>query len=99
MVFELKLIRAEPIEELSGWAVFELMGNARHLAGDYWIYEGDVEAFKFSAVKCCGIAVGDIYGDMSHDELLEYASLIFGFNDLKLEAPAWRMLKQGKGIG
>lgn len=90
--FAVKLIRVPPISDLSGWDVFGLMVNARHVSGDYWFFEGDVEALDVSgAVEVVADGVTEGIGDMNDRELKSHCEEIFGV-ELDGTDPSWKML-------
>ena len=91
-LFEVQLIRVPPIEQLTGPQVFLLMINARHVAGDYWIFEGDIDTFPFH-VLIVETSTTEGFGDMNDRELIEHCHDIFGmdFND---ENPSYKMINQ-----
>jgi len=91
-VFAVKLIRVAPVSQLSGWDVFELMVNARHVGGDFWLFEGDVESLCVLA-EVAGEGVTEGIGDMNDDELRKHCEDIFGVT-LSSAAPSWKMLKR-----
>ena len=88
--FYVKLLKVPPLDKMSGWDVFELMVNASHVAGDFWIYEGDEEAIDVS-VEVVAEGVTEGTGDMSREELVEHCDEIFGV-DLSDEPASWKML-------
>ena len=91
-MFGVKLIKVPPIDTLSSWDVFELMCQARHVAGDYWIFEGDDGCLHVTA-EVIAEGITDGTGDYSYSELVTHCEQIFGVL-LKNEAPSWLMLKR-----
>ena len=89
--FFVKLLRVPPLDKLSGVDVFELMVNGRHVAGQYWIFEGDVESLSVRIQKVAAEGVSEGFGDMSNDALVDHCEEIFGI-DLSEEHPSWKML-------
>jgi len=89
--FAVKLLRVPPIGQLSGWEVFELMVNARHVGGDFWIFEGDAESLDVGKVEVVSEGVTEGTGDMNDDQLVEHCEEIFGVK-LSSAAPSWKML-------
>ncbi|MGB0600532.1 MAG: hypothetical protein ACPGLY_27970 [Rubripirellula sp.] len=93
-IFLVKLISVKPISELSSWELFDLMANARHVAGKYWIFEGDVESLLADAeVHAEGETEGT--GDFNDEELVDHCEDIFGI-DLDEEPASWQMLNMHK---
>jgi len=92
MFFLVKLIKVPSIDLLSGWDVFELMVNARHIKGDFWIYEGDVEALCVDDIEtiCEGETEG--HGSMSDERFIKHCEDIFDVS-FKDSSPSWEMLK------
>lgn len=91
--FAVKLIRVPPISDLSGWDVFGLMVNCRHVSGDYWFFEGDVDALDVSgAVEVVAAGVTEGVGGMDDREFKSHCEEIFG---VKLDDadPSWKMLR------
>lgn len=91
-MFAVKLIRVASLDSLSGLDVFELMVNARHVGGDFWIFEGDIESLGVQAeIAAEGVTEGT--GDMNEFELVQHCEEIFGVT-LSSVAPSWKMLAQ-----
>jgi hypothetical protein len=95
--FAVKLLRVPPIGRLSGWDVFELMVNARHVGGEFWIFEGDVESLNVAGVDIAGEGVTEGHGDMDDGALVKHCEEIFAVN-LSSVAPSWKMLKQRDAV-
>lgn len=93
MWFSVKLLRVPPIQSLTGWDVFELMVNARHVGGDFWIFEGDVESLGVAGVEMVAEGEAQAYGDMSDEDLVSYCEGVFDIT-LSSIAPSWKMLSQ-----
>ena len=91
MQFEVKLIKAPEMNDMSSWDVFELMANARHVSGRYWIFEGDIESLTVPVI-CIATGITSGTGDMSDAYLYEHACDIFGY-EIKSE-PSWVMLSE-----
>lgn len=90
--FAVKLLRVPPLSELTGWDVFELMVNARHVAQDYWIFEGDVESLDVPSVEVVAEGVTEGTGDMDASELKSHCEEIFG---MEIQGkPSWKMLSE-----
>lgn len=89
--FLVSLIKVPPIDELSGWEVFELMVNARHVTGDYWMYEGDVEMLNVHGVDEVEQGETVAHGDMPDDDFEKHARTVF---EIEFDGcdPAWKML-------
>lgn len=94
MDFEVKLIKVKDLKKLTGVEVFDLMCNAKHIAGDYWIFEGDEESL-LSEVSVVDESTSSGTGGLTEEELVEHCSDIFGF-DFSKEKPAWKMLTEIK---
>lgn len=95
MDFGVKLLRVPPIDQLSGWDVFELMVNARHVGGDFWVFEGDTESLSVADMKIVGDGITEGYGDLNDEQLTKHCEEIFDVV-LSFVAPAWKMLS-GQG--
>lgn len=92
MEFHVKLIKAPSLNDLSGWDVFDLMFNARHVAGNYWIFEGDIESLLCGdRVSIIEQGTTDGFGDLNDTELLSHCHEIFGMAHDYAD-PAWKML-------
>lgn len=76
MDFAVKLIRTRPLTDLTGWDVFDLMRNATHVAGRFWLFEGDEEAL-LASVEVVAQGVTGPTGDLEGRELLEHCIEIF----------------------
>ncbi|NQT12301.1 MAG: hypothetical protein HQ582_06120 [Planctomycetes bacterium] len=96
MEFLVKLIRVPPLAELSGVDVLELMVNARHIGGDFWAFEGDLEALLVPGVDYVGEAATSAFGGMSDDKFAAHCEGLFG-SVVRGAPPAWKMLaEQGR---
>lgn len=94
MLFEVNLIKVPPLKDMSGADVFELMVNARHIKGDYWMFEGMVEALVVG-VKVVDTGVTEAHGDMSDTNFIDYCmTTVFPGSEEKIkESPrSWTML-------
>lgn len=92
MLFGVKLIEVPPLAELSGFEVFDLMVNARHIAGPFWCYEGDEFVLHVHDVHVRAEGVTEGFGDYDDSEFVKHCEEAFGV-DLLFEPPAWKMLK------
>lgn len=93
--FGVTLIKVPQLRSMTGVQVFDLMVNARHVAGRYWIFEGDEDALLADVtVVSSGITGG--HGDMDDDELKAHCKEVFGI-DLSAEPPTWKMIDEEGG--
>lgn len=96
--FAVKLIKVPNLGNLTGVQVFELMVNATHVAGNYWIFEGDLIGFNSfndpeKEIKVVADGVTEGIGEMDSNELVQHCMDIFGV-DLSGEEPGWKMMKK-----
>ena len=91
MQFAVKLIIVPYISKMSGWDVFTLMVNARHVAGRFWIFEGDVESLGIDDIEIAVEGVTEGTGDFDEKELVRHCESIFDIN-LSSEPPSWKIL-------
>lgn len=89
MEFHLSLIKVPSIKKMTGLQVFDLMVNARHVRGDYWIFEGDPLALLVNA-EIFTEGIGESYGDLNDDELIDYCKEVFN-EDLSKEPQPFEM--------
>lgn len=79
MMFAVSLIKTKPIHDLTGLEVFDLCSNATHIAGQYWMFEGEEDALLADvAVVADGVTEG-LDTDLS-SEIVEHCSEIFNFD-------------------
>lgn len=90
MNFFVSLIKTAEIAALAPLQVFSLCNNARHIAGDYWLLEGDPGSI---GVECevINTAVTEAYGDMDSTEFIEHCERIFSV-PLSDEDEWWEIL-------
>ncbi|MCP3961359.1 MAG: hypothetical protein GY719_26220 [bacterium] len=91
MMFEVHLLRVAELAKLTGVEIFELMTNARHIAGRYWMFEGEPE---FLGVACEDLAVGstEAHGDMGGREFIAHATDVF-HHDFGDDPQGWEMVR------
>lgn len=92
MEFQVNLINVPDLDDLTGWEVFDLMINARHVAGNYWIFEGDIGSLLCSDdITLADIGISEGFGDLNDEEILEHCRDVFGMS-LENCDPGWKML-------
>ena len=91
IMFGVKLLDVPEIKDLSGGDVFTLMAHARHVAGTYWIFEGDVESLDIDGIRVVSDGETEGHGDMDDKELVAHCEDIFGV-ELSGMPPSWKML-------
>lgn len=90
MLFRVQLIEVAPLEQLTGVEVFRLMTNASHIAGNFWIYEGELFGLGVASAVVRAEGVTEGTGCMGDGTLTSHCEEIFGV-DLSGEDPAWKM--------
>jgi len=91
MEFAVKLLRVPSLDKLSGWDVFALMSNARHVGGDFWIIEGEEWALQVPDIEVVAEGITEGYGNMNGGQVVAHCEEIFDIV-LGSVAPAWKML-------
>lgn len=92
MEFQVRLLIVPEFDRLSGREVANLFTNARHIAGRYWCFEGDVEALGFD-VSEAGIGIIDSChpSDYNDDQFADKCAVVFS-KDFSQEPPMWKVL-------
>ena len=95
--FAVSLLKVPPLDELSGWEVFDLMVNARHIVGDYWMFEGIVDALIVHGVEVVEEGETVAHGGMDDEEFEKYARTVF---DTEFDGcdPSWLMLSKQREL-
>ena len=96
MLFEVQLIKTRPFPSLSGVEMFDIMVNATHVAGRYFIFEGEVESL-LSKVTVVATGVTEGTGDMGWKERVTHCREIFGI-DLSDETPWYEIANNYRWI-
>lgn len=80
MEFWTTLIRVT--EELNARALKSLEANCTHVAGDYWIMEGDVDVLRYDGVVCDEVAEGAVgsLGGLTERQLRQVCLDSYGIN-------------------
>lgn len=92
MLFQVKLIEVPNFIKLSGQQVASLFVNARHIAGNFWCFEGDIEAFDFMVVEQSDGAIDSTsHGDYNDEEFVRKCTKVFDW-DFTNEPPMWKVL-------
>ena len=92
MEFYVRLLKVPSFNRMSGLEVATLFANARHIAGNYWCYEGDTEALGFEVTEVSTGAIDSCHpSDYNDDQFADKCAAVFG-HDFSMEPSMWKVL-------
>lgn len=91
-MFEVQLIQTDDIHSLTGLEVFSLCQNANHIAGNYWIYEGEIFALRLrNEPKVIKTGITEGIQGMGPIDLIAHCETIFDYS-FDGEKRTWEIL-------